>query len=186
MAAYYRNDTPVLRYAAPSIKGLVLGVLFLSLSGILMAFSYSLCNIQSDTSYVIARLAEALRHRLTQLYTVTQIMSVTSFIIALAAHFLMPDTFRICLLVKRGLFDPAYGNPLHFHDGDLLPKVSCKQIGAGVYQLTMSVTSCLADDLVKASTAISSCLNKRKFRRFAVTQTDTDIACLEKGNDRTR
>ena len=87
-----------------------------------------------------------------------------------------PDTVRLCGMVRQALYQPSRGNPLHLRDGDLLPKVSCKCVGMGIYRLTISAQQSVSvDTLVDAARAISAALN-RKYQRYAVTQTDADVA----------
>ena len=43
----------------------------------------------------------------------------------------MPDTVRLCGMVRQALYQPSHGNPLPLRDGDLLPKVACKRVGPG-------------------------------------------------------
>lgn len=87
-----------------------------------------------------------------------------------------PDTVRLCGMVRQALYQPSRGNPLHLRDGDLLPRVSCKCVGAGIYRLTISAQQSVSvDTLVDAAPAISAALN-RKYQRYAVTQTDADVA----------
>ena len=91
-------------------------------------------------------------------------------------YLFMPDTMRICSMIQQGLYQPSRGNPLHLRDGDLLPKISCKCVAHGVYNLTISAQQSVSvDTLVDAAPAISAALN-RKYQRYAVTQTDADVA----------
>ena len=91
-------------------------------------------------------------------------------------YLFMPDTMRICSMIQQGLYQPSRGNPLHLRDGDLLPKVSCKCVGMGIYRLTISAQQSVSvDTLVDAAPAISAALNSR-YQRYAVTQTDADVA----------
>lgn len=87
-----------------------------------------------------------------------------------------PDTVRLCGMVRQALYQPSRGNPLHLRDGDLLPKVSCKCVGMGIYRLTISAQQSVpVDTLVDAAPAISAALNSR-YQRYAVTQTDADVS----------
>lgn len=87
-----------------------------------------------------------------------------------------PDTVRLCGMVRQALYQPSHGNPLHLRDGDLLPKVSCKCVGMGIYRLTISAQQSVSvDTLVDAAPAISAALNSR-YQRYAVTQTDADVS----------
>lgn len=91
-------------------------------------------------------------------------------------YLFMPDTMRICSMIQQGLYQPSRGNPLHLRDGNLLPKISCKCVAHGVYNLTISAQQSVSvDTLVDAAPAISAALN-RKYQRYAVVQVDADIA----------
>lgn len=88
----------------------------------------------------------------------------------------MPDTVRLCGMVRQALYQPSHGNPLHLRDGDLLPKVACKRVGPGLYRLTLSAQQSVSvNTLVDAAPVISAAFNSR-YQRYAVTQTDADIA----------
>lgn len=86
------------------------------------------------------------------------------------------DTDLIVAQVRHGLFSPSCGNPLHLSEGEILPDVTCKCVGQGRYDLTVTahpgVTVETVSDIVSA---VSSALTG-PFERFAVTQTDSDVA----------
>lgn len=101
--------------------------------------------------------------------------SVTLILLTAVLAVKMPDRYRIRNMVRRGLFCPAYGNPLHLRDGQYLPCVRCKNAGPGLYDLTITAQGVTVEDIVNASSTISSTLNK-KFERYAITQTNADVA----------
>ncbi len=98
---------------------------------------------------------------------------------AIFARILQRDTDRIIHQVRKGLYCPAYGNPLHFKHGERLPAVHCKLIDLGLYELIIHATTSTIEDLEKLSSNISSTLNSGKFMRYAVTQTVSDVAFNE-------
>lgn len=87
----------------------------------------------------------------------------------------MSDAKRIACLVRKGLFQYQYGNPLHLKDHEKLPGIRCKKQRNGLFALTISATSSPVEDIMKLSSHISSMLNK-KYRRYAVTRTVADLA----------
>lgn len=106
----------------------------------------------------------------------TLLVAVILLAAAVLCYRRMPDTVRLCCMVRQALYQPSRGNPLHLRDGDLLPKVSCKCVGPGLYRLTLSAQQSVSvDTLVGAAPALSAALNSR-YQRYAVTQTDADIA----------
>lgn len=89
---------------------------------------------------------------------------------------LTPHTSQIVQMVRQGLFDPRRGNPMHLQEGELLPRIRCKRVGVGLYDLTISAEqSATVDTIRKAAPSLSSVLNRR-FRQYAVVATDLDTA----------
>lgn len=120
------------------------------------------------------------QHEIAMLATIASAMcTVTAAIAAYLAgvfYLLETDAMRICTMVRQSLFQPSRGNPLHLRDGDLLPKISCKCVAPGVYDLTISAQQSVSvDTLVDAAPAVSASLNSR-YQRYAVIQTDADVA----------
>lgn len=111
--------------------------------------------------------------------TVLLISGTVVLLIAIIARFAQSDADRITQQVKKGLYCSAYGNPLHFRNGERLPAVHCKLIDLGLFELTIHATTSTIEDLEKLSSSISSMLNKGKFLRYAVTQNVSDVAFNE-------
>lgn len=104
------------------------------------------------------------------------LVAVILLVTAVLCYRRMPDTVRLCGMVRQALYQPSHGNPLHLRDGDLLPKVACKRVGPGLYRLTLSAQQSVSvNTLVDAAPVISAAFNSR-YQRYAVTQTDADIA----------
>ncbi len=166
----YRSDAPPLRYALPATKCVVAGSVGLAFALVVLLGYLGLKDaavgvpILGAVVSLVGR-ADALLFGL----------SFAALGAAAAVHFLLPDTARICCLVRRGLVSPAYGNPLHLRDGELLPRVCCGRESPGVYVLTIDVRGSTVEAIAAASSNISSSLNKR-YRRYAVVQTDCDVA----------
>lgn len=91
---------------------------------------------------------------------------------------LTTDAMKIAIRVRRKLCCYRYGNPLHLKDGELLPKIKCKRKDFGVYELTVLATTNTVEEIQEVSSSISSALN-RKYKRYAVTVTNTDVAFNE-------
>ena len=88
----------------------------------------------------------------------------------------MTDTDLIVAQVRRGLFSPSYGNPLHLQDGELLPPVSCQSLGQGRYCLTIGThPGVTVETIVDITSALSSALCDR-YACYAVTQADVDMS----------
>lgn len=86
------------------------------------------------------------------------------------------DTDLIVAQVRHGLFSPRCGNPLHLSEGEILPDVTCKCVGQGRYDLTVTAhPGVTVEALADIVSAISSALTGQ-FERFAVTQADSDVA----------
>ncbi|MBD5155660.1 MAG: hypothetical protein HDT15_11555 [Oscillibacter sp.] len=156
----YSSNTTQLKYASIGVKVFLLS-----------AFTFLFGALCSGLAYVTAGRVRVLV--LAARYILAA--SLAFAVITVIVHLIMPDTYRICEMVRRGLYCPAYGNPLHLRDGVLLPLVRCKKAGLGLYDLTITARSVTVETIVNASSAISSMLN-RKFERYAITQTNTDVA----------
>jgi len=64
---------------------------------------------------------------------------------------------KIGYMLHRALFCASYGNPLHFRDGEILPKLRCRELESGTYEVV-----------------IGAALNHKGFRQLAVTQSGVD------------
>lgn len=158
----YRSNATRLTYASVSTK-----LLLVSVSVVLVG---AFCG---GLAYVFGQFAVSRVFASAAGYILAAGLVLTLLAIALAWK--MPDKYRISSIVRRGLFCPAYGNPLHLRDGQLLPGVRCKKEGPGVFSLTIMAQGVTVEDISNVSSAISSMLN-RKYERYAITQTDTDVA----------
>lgn len=113
-------------------------------------------------------------------YTVCVLLLVTvGGVLILTATLMckfLPDSYLLSVQVRRGLYDPAYGNPLHLREGERLPRIRCKSVGEGRYELTISAQQAVdSKTIVDAAPSISSALNHR-FWRYAITRADVDKA----------
>lgn len=85
------------------------------------------------------------------------------------------DRKRIEYCVKKRLFDPRYGNPLGFKDGELLPPVKCRKISGTIFDITINTVSRTAEELLKIAPAVSSAING-KYRQYAAINSEADEA----------
>lgn len=154
----YRSDASRLQFASATVKLALLSALVLLLG----LFVGGLAHMSGVTMLALAAN-----------YTLAASLALALLTAVLAVK--MPDRYRICNMVRCGLYCPAYGNPLHLRDGQYLPCVRCKKAGPGLYDLTITAQGVTVEDIVNVSSAISSALN-RKFERYAITQTNADIA----------
>lgn len=170
------NSTPnLLRYAAPYIQAGVLAIILC-----FAAFFFKFCAIISLHSVGDDSIGAAF---FTWLQSICNSCSLTLlisalflFIVSILLYILLPDTAHIAFMVRRGLFHPSHGNPLHLTDGELIPHIKCKCVGEGLYDLTIGAQqSVTVDVIVKAIPAISAALNHR-YQQYAVVCTDTDTA----------
>lgn len=167
----YHHDAGPLAYASPGVKLLSLGIVALMLAGVLALG----CRGLASTAGV--PLVGAVGRVMGQAAAVGLCVGIASLIAAVAVHFWMPDRAKIRHKVQRALCSPCYGNPLHLQEGELLPDVACKNtLRSDVYDLTISAGAVTVETIAEAASAISSALNG-KYIRYAVTQTDTGVAC---------
>lgn len=172
---YYHSDSNYLRYAPIQIKlAISAGCAFLI--GILFAYSYNSISPAQGEMESFGELGNLLAVLSSNFCIIATFVAIILTCLSVYFCLFMPDTMRICSMIQQGLYQPSRGNPLHLRDGDLLPKISCKRVGPGLYDLTISAQQSVSvDTLVGAAPAISAALNSR-YQRYAVTQTDADIA----------
>lgn len=166
--ATYQSKVGPLCYAPPSVKSTLGGVTLLSL-GVLCT---SACIAYDGFTSVPLSLIYSGLSLLGELLIGGGVAAICAGCIL---HVARPDAARITAVVRRRLCDPRFGNPLHLREGEALPRVKCKDLGMKRYALTISCASSTVEDIAAVSPAISSALNRR-YSRYAVTRTDTDIA----------
>ena len=171
---YYKNNAPVIRYAMPDIKILLLGIAGLILSGAIYIFKIVFGAMPVDMDFMKTAV-EWLVSTFKTISITLLVISVILIAIAVVVHFKMPDKAHIRYMVRKVLYSHEYGNPLHLKDGERLPKIKCAETENGVFTLTVKAVSCTVEDIQNISSSISSALNKR-FNQYAVTQTSSDIA----------
>lgn len=165
----YHHDAAPLAYASPSVNLLTLGLTALVLGGILTLGFHRLASaadvpILGAVVYVMGQTAAAALG-----------IGVAALIAAVVVHRCQPASAKIRHKVRRALAHPRYGNPLHLKEGELLPGVTCKDVGGGTYELTITAKSRTVEAITDAASAISTAVNGR-FVRYAVTQSDAGTA----------
>lgn len=164
----YRREVGPLAYASPGVILLALGIVTLMLAGVLALGSRGLASAGVP-------IVGAMGHMMGQAAAVGLCIGVALLIAAVAVHILAPDCARIRHKVWRALCHPRYGNPLRLREGELLPGVDCKNIGSGVYELTITAKSCTVETIIDAASAISTAINGR-YVHYAITQVDAGVA----------
>ena len=165
----YHHDAAPLAYASPSVNLLVFGLAALVLGGVLALGCHGLASAAD------VPILGVVVHGVGQAAAVALGIGVAALVAAAVVHRLQSDSAKIRHKVRRALCHPRYGNPLRLREGELLPGVICKDIGSGVYELTITAKSCTVEAITDAASAISTAVNGR-FVRYAVTQTDAGVA----------
>lgn len=166
----YRHDVGPLAYASPGVILLALGGGALVVAGVLAL------GCRGLASAVSVPIVGAVGHMMGQAAAVALGAGVVALIAAAAVRFWMPDCAKIRYKVRRALWHPSFGNPLHLQEGERLPAVACKNTRrSGVYDLTISAGAVTVETIAGAASAISSALNGR-YVRYAITQIDTGVA----------
>lgn len=163
MAKIYHNDATRFSYAPPSAHLGLLGLALLALG--LMVWRVELLAVGWP-------LAGYLRPACWTLLAV----GALALAAAGALYAALPDHVRIRHMVRRALYCPAYGNPLHLQDGELLPKITCHPAENGNgYALTVKVQSCTIEAIKALASFISSSLSGR-YKDYAVISCAADPA----------
>ena len=168
---HYHSDSNYLRYAPIYVKcAIVAGCAFLS--GILFAYSYNSISPMPGEMESFGELGNLLAF----ICVIATFVAVTLTCLSVYSYLFMPDTMRIRSMIQQGLYQPSRGNPLHLRDGELLPKIACKRVSPGTYELVISAQEgATVDTIINAAPSISAALNNR-YQRYAVIQTDADVA----------
>ena len=165
----YHHDAAPLAYASPDVNLLTLGLAALVLGGVLALGCHGLASAAD------VPILGVVVHGVGQAAAVALGIGVAALVAAAVVHRLQSDSAKIRHKVRRALCHPRYGNPLRLREGELLPGVICKDIGSGVYELTITAKSCTVEAITDAASAISTAINGR-YVRYAVTQSDVGVA----------
>lgn len=167
MNKYHRNAAP-LRFSSPSTVFAVLGGLVSTLGVALAAVAVALCRVGAALSYPICVLTLMVLGA-----------GVMMLVLAVSVALFTSDADRIRYMVRRGLFDPAYGNPLGLKEGQILPQVQCRAVRVKgsypQYILRVYVVGCEIDNVAALASYITSTLTGR-YSNYAITQPYTALS----------
>lgn len=165
----YHHDAAPLAYASPDVNLLLLGLAALALGGVLAMASMGLAPAADVPilGTVVRGIGDTAAAALG--------VGIAALVAAAVVHRCQPASTVIRHKVLRALCHPRYGNPLRLREGELLPSVNCKDIGNGVFELTIVAKSCTLEAITDAASAISTAINGR-YVRYAVTQSDASVA----------
>lgn len=165
----YHHDAAPLAYASPDVNLLLLGLAALALGGVLAMASMGLAPAADVPilGTVVRGIGDTAAAALG--------VGIAALVAAAVVHRCQPASTVIRHKVLRALCHPRYGNPLQLREGELLPTVKCKDIGSGVYELTIVAKSCTVEAITDAASAISTAVNGR-YVRYAVTQAEAGVA----------
>ena len=172
---YYHSKTSPLRFAPIYAQLACYGSLALLLC-LLFGIGYIQTSPAQGEADILASLNASVAATAIKLSGFTFVLAVLLGGAAVICYHRMSDTERIKYIVRQGLFQPSRGNPLHLHDGDLLPRIWCRCIESGIYELAICAQqSVTIDTILEAAPSISAALNRR-FEQFAITRAEADIA----------
>lgn len=166
----YYNHPNFLQYAHPAAKFAAVGLLDI-LAGILLTIIEAAFLRIAPSVGLFLNAATILHHVAAFFFLLSGLITAAAVWKAVA----MSEADKIKLMVRRRLFSPEYGNPLHLKEGERLPKVTCREIEKGVFDIMIDSTSSTVKEIQDISESISASLNKQ-YGRYAVTETDTDTA----------
>lgn len=172
---YYRKDASLLCFSAPSTKFSVLGACIFICSCI-MKFLANVLKQMPQNQFVKPSTIDAVILKTNILVKIGFVSTCVLLLISVLLRFTMSDSYKIKMMVCKGLFCYEYGNPLNLKEFERLPKVICKKTRLGIYELTITATCVTVDDISKLSSSVSSSLNRKSFEKYAVTQSSTDLA----------
>jgi len=158
------------QYSNPATKTLVAGVLSLLLAIFSTVIAIALANTAPNLGF--ARVLAGM------MYHITMFSLVLGILAALAALWIsirQSEADKIRLMIRKRLFSPEYGNPLHLKEGERLPKIKCWEIEQGIFEITITTTCCTANEIREISSSISAALNG-KYAQYAVTETYVETA----------
>lgn len=175
MATYYHSNASLLRFSPLYIRTGALGAV-LALIGILCnVYAFTLSR-PSGEGVLGASPLNTIQSTAVQIGAMLFSLAALFIIISVVLYKILPDTVRITMMVRRGLFHPSRGNPLHLKEGELLPRIRCEHVGEGLYDLIISAQQGVTTDNLSSSIpSISAALNRR-FQRYAVVASETDSA----------
>lgn len=98
------------------------------------------------------------------------------FIVAIIEFACRSDRRKIQYLLQKKFCNIKYGNPLNLKEGQYLPVIKVFEHQKG-YKIRISCKSAKFSDLLNLTDVISSYLDEKKFKDYAVIFKEPDIAC---------
>lgn len=175
MGARYQSGTSPLRHMPVYRQAAILSLLTLALAIACSILSISLSGLAGEGGWA-AGMYTGMAQTAVQGRNFFIFLSLACAATSYYLYQSLPDEAKIASQVRYALYNPSRGNPLHLQDGELLPKVGCKCLGAGRYLLAISTQQSVdVDTIIAAAPSISAALVNR-YQQFAITVTDVDLA----------
>ena len=131
----YSNNAPAIVHAAPGTKLSVLGAVLLLIAGCLLGIGHLVIElfspIATDPSGVLM-----VHGRYVTVAIVLCAIGGIAVIVGIAINSKLPASKKLRTRVRAGIFDPRFGNPLHLRDGEVIPRVVCKETKAGKFEIS--------------------------------------------------
>lgn len=166
----YSSKASRLRYSSDSVKWSFWGVWLLVGAALLFPVIPVVINSPPTTDFgkwaALAMMGSCM---------VFAAAGVELLLAALLSHILTPDFCKVITQVSLALFDSDFGNPLHFKDGELLPRITCSNSDDGKFTLEIQVQTVAIEQLRTLAPVISAALRGR-FANFAVSNIICDRA----------
>lgn len=174
MNRVFSKNNPALYFSNPSTKIMVLGILLVFFSWLFGLMKIGFNQLEATLPLNFNTIKLYLEYACSLLL----ISGIALLALSIIVGVLTTDAMKIGVCVNKKLCCYKYGNPLHLKEGELLPQIKCKKTGVGIYELSISATTNTVEELQAVSSSISSALNRR-FKKYAVTVTNTDVSFNE-------
>lgn len=174
MRKYYHSTSDLLGFLPFHVQTGICSLALLLAGSFFKIYALSLCAKEGES--IITSLIYSIQSCCNDFGSALLLLAVLLAILSAFFYRRLSDTDYILCIMRRGLFHPSRGNPLHLKDGELLPYISCKCVGGSLYDLTISAQqSVTVDVILNAAPAISAALTY-PFHQYAVVAADADIA----------
>lgn len=170
----YSSNAPAIAYAAPGTKLSVLGAVLLLIAGCLLGIGHLIIELFSPIATEPSGVLTVHENYVAVAIALGAIGGI-AVIVGIAINSKLPASKKLRARVRAGIFDPRFGNPLHLRDGEVVPRVVCKETEAGRFEISISTLSSTVDEVAKLAECISARLCGR-FSRYAVVLTEADVA----------
>ena len=130
------------QYSHPAAKILAAGGISVFLSILSMIIGRAFMQTAPNLAFV--RAAVGLLYNLT-IYSF--VLGVLAALAAFGVSLHMSEAAKIRLMIRKRLFSPEYGNPLHLKEGERLPKITCRETRKGIFEITIAATCCTVKEI---------------------------------------